>query len=80
MMHGNSGFFLAYILLLAMMGAGSGGIDTVSMVSAKEYFKAREIDPTIEKLIVLAGETPSSGNTLIAHFSRVASWPPRSSR
>jgi len=55
-------------LLLAMMAGGNGRLDVVGMIPAREYFKARDIDPTIEKLVELAGDSPSSGKKQIAQL------------
>jgi hypothetical protein len=56
------------LLWLTMTGAGSGGIDIVSLIPPREYFKAREIEPSIEKLVELAGASPTSGKTQIAQL------------
>jgi hypothetical protein len=56
------------ILMLAMMGGAGGGVDVATVIPAKEYFKARDIDPTVEKLIDLAGQQPDSPKTQMAQL------------
>ena len=48
--------FSWFALLLAMMTGYNGRMDVVGAVPVREYFKARDIDPTIE-LVELVGGT-----------------------
>jgi hypothetical protein len=60
--------FAGLIALLAALCASEGPIDIVSLIPANEYFQSRGIDRTFDKLIELAGQTPSSGKEQIAQL------------
>jgi hypothetical protein len=52
--------FMEMLIMLALM-TGGGNIDIVSSLPAKEYFKARNIEISADKLMEFATQTPDSG-------------------
>ncbi|MBM4071313.1 MAG: hypothetical protein FJ271_20600 [Planctomycetes bacterium] len=60
--------FSELLLMLALVGFDDGRNDIVSLIPPREYFTARKLEPTIDKLLALAGEPPTSGARQIAQL------------
>src|SRR4051794_27296380 len=58
----------AEILVIFGMLAGGGRVDIISTLPAKEYFKARDIEVSADKLMELAVQTPESGKKQFAQL------------
>jgi hypothetical protein len=55
------------VVLLALF-TGGGDLDIVSTLPAKEYFKARDVEISAERLMDLASQTPDTGKKQIAQL------------
>ena len=56
------------ILMLLLMSGGGISTDLASLLPTQDYFKARNIDISIDKAVELAGKDPADGKTQIAQL------------
>jgi hypothetical protein len=60
--------FLAGVFFLAVSTAGGAPTDLVSLIDGPDYFKARSIEVSADKMAELAGKGPSEGQTSVAQL------------
>ena len=56
------------ILLMLVVAGGGTSTDLASLLPTQDYFKARNIDISIDKAVELAGKDPADGKTQIAQL------------
>src|SRR5262245_4151009 len=59
--------FSGILMMLALTG-GTGSTDLISFVDGPDYFKAREIEVKLEKMVELAAKTPEDGKDSVAQL------------
>ena len=58
----------SWVLVLALLGTGSSSNDLVTLIDAKDYFKARGVEMTTAKLVELATARPADGKGEVAQL------------
>ena len=62
-------FGFAEVLVLAVLSGGTTSTDLVALVQPKHYFEYRQFEPSIDKMVDLAGEDPKDAKTQITQLT-----------
>src|ERR1022692_3768457 len=62
-------FGFAEVLVLAVLSGGTTSTDLVALVQPKHYFEDRQFEPSIDKMVDLAGEDPKDAKTQITQLT-----------